>query len=919
MRRPPLLARLLLRALLFGTRGGFVRAALEDEYDERVELDQFDPDGWFMRQAIGSVAAWWRWSAVRERWRSSTGGPAAVGFHTQSFWGGMMGSLFRDVSYALRGLRKHPSFVFVVIVTLGLGIGAVTTIFSVVDGVLLQPLAYQDSHELVNVGTTPGDMYSAALTDDSETYRMMGSNIANFLDWEARTRSFEGMAAVERSGLQVRGADGPEVISTSKVSDNFFEIFALSPALGRFFDETEYANGARVAVLSHGAWQRRFGADPNILGQPLRAVSTDGFGGERVETPWLIIGVLHEDFVGPEAMYLGGTEVWVPLDTSDPRYTDRGGRSANIVGRLADGVTVQTARTEIWRVMQQVLEEHPEGNGSEQRGWFGAGINTLHQSTVGDIGPTFMILLGSVGFLLLIACANVANLFMARGVDRVRELSLRMALGAGRLRVARQLMTESVVLGLLGGALGIVLSYGGVAAFIAFAPGGLPRTAEVNVDVRVLAFALVISVVTGVLFGLGPALQLTRGKVGDAIRTRTHGEGPGSSKLLGALVSMEIALALILTIGGGLLFNSFVRLRNVDPGFDASGIMTMSVRVPGGFEDVEGVEAFWRNLDRALKAVPGVESVGLGSNIPTQNPNWMANVLVPGEEEGDPGRGVHSFVVAPGFFETLRVSIVRGRSFTEADQLGGTQVVVVNQAFVDEHLKGSGGIGEFIRLAAVDAEGKSSFEIVGVMQSFRQEHTDALPEPAFFVPYTQATWPRINILARGQGNPMDLVDSLKRAIWQVNPDLAITGVRTLDARLSNFLIRPRFFAMLIGTFSIVALMIAAAGVYGTMSYTVGRRTRELGIRLALGASRSEVRSMVLRRGMVSTVVGVIVGLAGAYGLSRFLSDLLFDIVPTDPMTFFSVTATLIVVATLASYVPAQRATRVDPLEAIKAE
>ena len=434
-----------------------------------------------------------------------------------------------------------------------------------------------------------------------------------------------------------------------------------------------------------------------------------------------------------------------------------------------------------------------------------------------------------------------------------------------------------------------------------------------------VAFALVISVVTGVLFGVGPALQLTRGKIGDRIRTRSHGEGPGGSRLRSALVSMEIALALVLTIGGGLLFNSFMRLRNVDPGFDSSGIMTMAVRAPGGFEDAESVQAFWTNLDMALEAVPGVESVGLGSNIPTQNPNWMATVLLPGEVEGDPGRGVHSFVVAPGFFETLRVSMVRGRGFTDSDQRGGAPVVVVNQAFVDEYLQGSQAVGELIRLQSVTADAKSPFEIVGVMQSFRQEHTDALPEPALFVPYTQVTWPRINIMARAQGNATDLVDSLKRAIWRVDPDLAISGVRTLDARLSSFLVGPRFYAMLIGTFSIVALMIAAAGVYGTMSYNVGRRTRELGIRLALGARRSEVRSMVLWRGMVTTMLGVVVGLAGAYGLSRFLSDLLFDVVPTDPMTFFVVTATLVAVSTLASYVPAQRATRVDPLVTLKAE
>lgn len=829
-----------------------------------------------------------------------------------------MGSLLRDVSYTLRGLRKHPSFVLVVIVTLGLGIGAVTTIFSVVDGVLLRPLAYDDSHELVNIGTTSGDMYTGPLTDDSETYRMMGSNISNFLDWKARARSFESMAAVERSGLQVRGADGPEVIPTTKVSDDFFATFGLSPVLGRLFDEAEYATGARVAVLSHGAWQRRFGSDPDILGQPLRAGSTDGFGGETIADPWTIIGVLPKDFVGPEAMNLGTTEVWVPLDTSDPRYRDRGMRSANIIGRLADGTTVQAARTEMWGIMQQILEEHPEGNGNEQQGWFGAGLNTLHQSTVGNIGPTFMILLGSVGFLLLIACANVANLFMARGVGRVRELSLRMALGAGRARVARQLITESVVLGLLGGALGIALSYGGVATFIRFAPGGLPRTAEVGVDVRVLAFALVISVVTGVLFGLGPALQLTRGQVGDAMRARSQGAGPGGTKLRGALVSMEIALALVLTIGGGLLFNSFVRLRNVDPGFDSSGLMTMSVRAPGGFEDVEGTSQFWTDIDRALNTVPGVESVGLGSNIPTQDPNWMAGVLVPGEEEGD-GRGVHSFVVASGFFDALRVSMVRGRGFNESDQMGGAPVVVVNQAFLDEYMADSGGVGEYIRLTALADEAMSSFEIVGVMQSFRQARTDVPPAPQLFVPYTQAAWPRINIMVRAQGNPTDLADNMKRAIWQVNPDLAITDVRTLDDRLSNFLVRPRFFAMLIGIFSLVALMIAAAGVYGTMSYNVGRQTREFGIRLALGARRSEVRSMVMRRGMVSTAIGVVVGLAGAYALSRFLSDMLFDVVPTDPMTFFTVTATLVAVAMVASYVPAQRATRVDPLETLKAE
>lgn len=918
-RGPPVLASLLLRVFVSGTKGAYVRAALEDEYDERVEQRQFDPDGWYRRQAVGSVAAWWRWSAVRERWIPGTAGSAHARIQTQTRWGGMMGSLLRDVHYALRGLRNQPSFVVVVIVTLGLGIGAATTIFSVIDGVLLRPLAYDDPEELVSIGTTPGDRYSEAIEDESETYRMMGSAVGNFLDWQARSRSFETMAAIEWLGLQVQGANGPEVIPTAKVTDRFFETFHLTPALGRFFDATEYQTDARVAVLSYGAWERRFGADPSVLGRPLRARSTDGFGGDTTEDAWVIIGVLPEEFVGPEALSLSRTEVWIPLDTGGARYADRGMRSVGVVGRLADGVTLQSARLELWGIMQQILVDHPEGNGDDQRGWFGAGLNTLHQGTVGNIGAVFAILLASVGFLLMIACANVANLFMARGVGRVRELGLRMALGAGRARVARQLITESVVLGLLGGTFGIALSYGGVATFLRFAPGSMPREAEVSVDVRVLAFAFTISIVTGLLFGLGPALQLTSGRVGDVIRTREHGSGPGGARLRTALVSMEIAMALILTIGGGLLFNSFVRLRNVDPGFDSSNIMTMTVRAPGGFEDVEGTTAFWTELNRALTEVPGIESVGLASNIPTQDPNWMANVLVPGEDPSDLGRGVPSFVVAPGFFDVLRVSMVRGRSFTEADRLGGLSVVVVNQAFVDEYMNGATAIGESIRMKAVAEDGKASFEIIGVAQSFRQERTDAPPSPQLFVPYTQVAWPRIHIMARAQRASSDIVSGMKSAIWQVNPDLAITGALTLDDRLSRFLVLPRFYAMLLMTFSIVALTIAAAGVYGTVSYSVGRRTRELGIRLALGASRSEVRSMVVRQGMVSTVLGVTVGLVGAFGLSRFLGDLLFDVGPTDPMTFFTVTATLVLVATIASYVPAQRATRVDPLEALKAE
>jgi len=917
--RPPVIARVLLRTLLAGTKGEYVRAALEDEFEERLEQGYSDLDGWYWRQALGSVAAWWRWAALRERWTPGGRASAGVEIETQTRWGGMMGSLLRDVHYTLRGLRRQPTFVAVVIVTLGLGIGATTTIFSVVDGVLLRPLAYEDPEELVNVGTTPSDMYSEAMVDEGETYRMMGSSVGNFLDWQTRTRSFQTLAAIEWSGLQVPGAEGPEVIATAKVTEQFFETFRLAPSMGRLFDAEEYTRASRVAVLSYGAWQRRFGGDPEVLGQPLRGGSTDGFSGSPTEESWIIIGVLPKEFTGPEAMSLNGIEVWVPLDTADPRYADRGMRSINVIGRLADGVDLHTARVDIWGVMQQILTESPGGNGNEQRGWFGAGVNTLHQQTVGNVGPTFAILLASVGFLLLIACANVANLFMARGVDRVRELGLRMALGAGRARVARQLVTESVVLGLLGGVLGVVLSFGGVATFLRFAPGGLPRTADIVVDMRVLAFALAISVLTGVLFGLGPAVQLTSGRVGDALRTRSHGAGPGGTKVRGALVSMEIALALVLTIGGGLLFNSFVRLRNVDPGFDSSGIMTMSIRAPGGFEDAEGTPAFWTRLHGSLSAIPGIESVGLGSNIPTQDPNWMASVLVAGEAESENGRGVPSFVVAPGFFETLRVSMVRGRTFNDSDRLGGAAVVVVNQAFVDEYMDGSAAVGEFIRMAGLMDEAKSSLEIVGVAQSFRQARTDTPPAPQLFVPYTQAAWPLINIMVRAQGAPADIVESMKRAIWQVDADLAISGERTLDQRLATFLVQPRFFAMLIMTFSLVALTIAAAGVYGTVSYNVGRRTRELGIRLALGARRGEVRSMVLRDGLAATAVGVFFGLLGAWGLSRFLGDMLFDVAPTDPMTFISVTATLVLVATLASYVPAQRATRVDPLQTLKAE
>lgn len=813
-----------------------------------------------------------------------------------------MDILLQDVRYSARKLARAPGFTLVAVLTLALAIGATTAVFSVVNGVLLKPLPFADPERLVRVGTTTADG------------RMTSMSPLDFIDYRDQSRAFVGMASVDVGDMNLTGAGSrPQRVNAARVGARFFELLGVGAQLGRVFAPGDDAQGAPpLAVLSDALWKGRFGSDAGVVG---RVVSLDG-------RPYTVIGVAP-----PTLTYPQRPDVWIPKIWEtwelDPR--NRGSHSLSGIARLGPGTTVERGRREIATIASRLARQYPESN----TGFIGM-VQPLQEQIVGKVRPALLAMLGAVAFVLLIACANVANLLLVRAAARESEIAVRTALGAGRGRLVRQLVTESVLLALAGAVLGALLASWAVDAVVAFGPRRLPRLDEVAVDGHVLLFAAAIAVATGIAFGLVPALQAARPDIGQVLNASVRGTSRGGAqRTRSALVMSEMALAVVLLVGAGLLIRSFTRLIRVDPGFRTENVVTFSVTLPDAkYPFDRDKRALLGALVERLRALPGTQAVGVVFNRPMGRRVIRTVFDVAGRAPNPPEKRTPTGVqpASPDYFRALNIPLVRGRLYTPADDRpDAPPVVVVSEEFVRRYFPGEDPIGKRITLgvthdtAQTGTEVTAQGEIVGIVGDVRE--TD-LAEPAYpttYLPYNALPLGDVAVLVRSTAGA-ELVEGAARTVLrELDADLPIYDMRRLTEVIAESVSQPRFYTLLLAGFAAIALVLAAVGIYGVISYAVTLRTRELGIRVALGASSGQVVRMVLGQGFALTLAGVAVGLGAAFLLTRVIASLLFGVGALDPLTYGAVAGVLLGVAALASYVPARRAARVDPLLAMRAE
>jgi putative ABC transport system permease protein len=807
-----------------------------------------------------------------------------------------MDTLRQDIRYALRWLLKSPGFTVMSALTVALGVGANSAIFSVVYGVLLRPLPYPE----------PGRL--AAIYHLYEGRRSTISG-PNFIDLAQRAQTLSGVAAIARSRIILTGEGEPTRLDGARVSASLFDVLAVQPLHGRTFRADENQPGRhRVVLLSYGLWQQRFAGDPRVVG---RSIVLDSVSHE-------VIGVMPQGFAYPVDRVL-----WLPIEYSE-NFTvkQRGAWYLTVVSRLKPGVPLENAGAEVATIGQQLAAQYPNDN---------EGVSMtavpLLEATVGEVRRAVLVLAGAVGFVLLIACGNVANLLLARAAAREGEMAVRAALGAGRGRLVRQLLTESVLLSVTGAALGLLLAVWGVDLLIALQPEGIPRLGSVRVDAVVTLFTMALAVLTGVLFGLVPAWHGTRDGMAGTLKEAGRG-APSSrrgARLRGGLVVVEMALAVTLLAGAGLLIRSFSRLAAVDPGFDVQQALTFELSLPAArYEDNEARQiAFFDQLLPSLRALPGVQAAGAVLTLPLTGGGIVLSFTVDGRPPIPPAQQptMQVRVASAEYFETVGIPVKRGRSFTERDRAGSAPVIVITESAMRQFFPNDDPIGKRITIGWGRGPGtpRAGGEIVGVVGDVKDVGLGEPGAPQVYLPYRQ--WPvgSMAVVLRTSVPPGTVTDMARQAVQAVDPELPIANVRTLDQIVARSISQPRFYTTLLGVFALVALALAATGIFGVLSYAVTQRTREIGIRMALGARQGAVVGLVVRDAMLLACAGIAVGVVSAAYLSRTLSTLLFEIPPGDPATFAGVASLLLVVALVASYAPARRATAVDPLSALRSE
>jgi len=812
-----------------------------------------------------------------------------------------MTTFLQDAKYTLRSLRSAPGFTAVSVLTLALGIGAVTSIFSVVNAVLLRPLPYDQPDELVL-------LWSRNPAQGQERYFVAPMN---FNDWRHQNSAFEAMAGFWPTfGTLTAPGEDPERLRLHMVTGEFFPLLRQTPFLGRLFGPDDETPGATYyAVLSHSLWSNRFNGDRDIVG---RAITING-------SPVEVLGVTQPGFAFPDDAQVYTNVNW-DIGTAQSRYA----RWMSVIGRLRPQVTLAEAQADMDVITARLAEEYPGPN----QGWSSM-MAPLHDVVVGDVGSALVVLLGATALILLIACANVANLTLSRAETRLREVAVRAALGAARGRIARQLLTESLMLALFGALLGMAATWAALRGLVALSPASLPRVDEIGIDATVLLFALASTLLTGVLFGLVPAMRLVGADMNEVLKEGTKGTASGEKlRLRAGFVVMEVALAVMLVIGAGLLIRSFGKLQAFDPGFNPQGILTLMLDLPpGAYADDAAVVQLYEGLEERLRALPDVQAVSMTSTLPMdESVDYYQTFVLPDREPPPPGELNQAYYRQVGydFFRVMGVRLLAGRPFTAQDREDSPGVVIINQTLARQYWPDSDPIGEHIagtanRFGPLGVMLKDDVEIVGVVEDMRYVGLRDNPQPSLYFPVRQAPFRRMTVLLRTDRDPASVAGSVRAAVAELDPGLPVTRVATMEQVMERALAQDRFSMLLLVLFGAAALALAAVGIYGVLSYSVEQRTRELGIRMALGAAGAEVRGLVLRQASVMIALGIAAGLAAALALSRVLESQLFGVSAHDPLTYAGVAALLTAIAFAASYLPARRATTVDPIEALRNE
>ena len=879
--------RLFARRVRAYMRPLLARRDTEAELDEELRFHLDAEIAERVRRGMTPDAA--RTSALRD-----FGGVSRFKEECRDAWGTrVLDELTRDARYGLRALRRAPAFTAVAVLTIALGVGAATTIYSIVQAVL-RPLPYPDPASLVAVVTT----YRGK--DDA-------TSALDFVDWRRQSRTLSGLAAIAADPMTLTGGGEPERVVAATVSANLFSVLRVQPLAGRLFRAGEDSSGtARVVMLSEALWRRRFSADRDVVGT---AVNLDG-------NPYTVIGVLPRSVAYPST-----ADLYVPLvfPTEDLDEGNRGARYYDVVARLGPGVTIPQAAAEMRTIASRLASAHPQAD---------EGISTriapLLDEIVGGFRTPLLVLMGAAGVLLLIACANVANLLLVRAASRDGELAIRTALGAARARLVRQLATEALVPFLIGGLLGTALAALGTRWFAAAAAGSVPRLANAGVDGGALTFALIATLATGVVFGVVPALRFARLGVSSTLRAvgRSNQGSISRARARAFIVGSEVALAVVLLVVAGLVVRSFRQLTAVDPGFRREGVVTFRLELPNTrYGDPEKLRAFGARLDDRVRALPGVSVSGRVLRAPLSEYNFHVGFTVDGRSvtPGASKPAVQVRVASPGYFAAMGIHLVGGRTFSAHDDGKAPQVVVINRAMAGAHFPGEDPLGKRVWLGWEEDGVRRGGEVVGIVDDVRQFGLDRPSEPELYLPYEQAPVRQMTVVARTSASPDVVFAAARAAVREIDPDLPLFELSTLQRRFEESAARPRLYTALLAAFASVAVLLAAVGLYGVVSYAVRQQTHEIGIRLALGATRSNVAGVVVANSLKVTLLGAALGVAGALGVSRLLGALLFAVSPTDPQTYGAVVALIVVVGLVASWTPARRATSIDPASALRSE
>jgi len=806
-----------------------------------------------------------------------------------------MESLFSDLRYAVRNLIKRPGFTAIAVVTLAVGIGANSAIFSAINALLLKPLPIPNQDRVV------------AIWDKNPSRGVKHNEVTfpNYLDWRAQNRSFDHLALERWWSTNLTGGDTPERIQGFLVTTNFFDVVGVKPVKGRNFIEGENEPGKdRVAIIANSLWQRRFGSDPAIIN---KTILTNGI--QRT-----VIGVLPEGFNYPK-----GAEVYSPIAVTPELLRQRQNHSFYVIGRLKDGVSLASAQADIDTITARLATQYPDTNVG-----LGATVYPIVADTTRIYSTAMWIMMAAVGFVLLIACANVANLMLARASGRQKEIALRAALGASRWRIVRQLLVECMIIALVGGAAGIVVALWGIDLLRAANPGEAAKYADgwknFGLNYQVLAFTFGLSLLSGFVFGLAPAWHVSKPNVNDALKEGGRQVGGGSHRLRSLLVVSEIALSLMLLIGAGLFIRSFAALLKSDPGFKPEGVLTANLNLPvAKYKEESQRSAFYAELVQRVRTLPGVQSAAVVNYIPLGGANSSDVFLVEGAPEPPPGQENEGRyrVCSPDYFETMGISVLKGRGFTEQDKKGSLPVVIVNETLARKYWPAGDALGKRIRFYG-PLERAPWMEIVGIVQDVKHELN--LPvTPEYYLPHAQDSWNAMVLVARTSVDPGSMAAPIRQQVLAIDKDQPVFDVKTMNEVRAISISVYSIGSVTMTIFAIVALLLAAVGIYGVMAFAVTQRTQEIGIRMALGARALDVLKLVLRNGMSLAAIGAVIGLAGAFVITRFMSSLLFEVSPTDMLTFALVTMGLLLVAVFACYIPARRATKVDPLVALRYE